>query len=268
MRKPSDSFVNDTPLQLTMRELQRAGASPLTWAILAGVTVVLGLVGPFDTYAALKAPARLAFWGAIVVATYFTSFGTVCLLEALLFRQRPGAWGYALLGLLSGPPVTLVVWAINLAVFGASVISFPILLVNVCAISAVVSGLIAFVSIKVAPAGADAEPQTAGQPNPPPLLGRLPLHQRGRLLYLSMQDHYVEVITDRGRHLLLMRLSDAIRETEGIDGLQIHRSHWIAKNAVQTSTRRSGRLMLQMSDGAELPVSRNHAEAVKDAGLA
>lgn len=260
--------MNDTPLQLTMRELQRAGASPLAWAILAGVTIVLGLVGPFDTYAALGTPARLAFWGAIVVATYFTSFGTVCLLEALLFRQRPGAWGYALLGLLSGPPVALIVWAINLAVFGAAVASFPILLANVSAIAAVVSGLIALVSIRFATAGSHATPETGGPSSPPPLLERLPPHQRGRLLYMSMQDHYVEVITDRGRHLLLMRLSDAIRETDGIDGLQIHRSHWIARDGAQTSLRRGGRLFVRMSDGTELPVSRNHAQAVKDAGLA
>ena len=46
-------------------------------------------------------------------------------------------------------------------------------------------------------------------------------------------QNYVEVWTERGTHLVLMRLSDAIRETAGENGLQIHRSHWVALGAVK-----------------------------------
>jgi DNA-binding LytR/AlgR family response regulator len=59
----------------------------------------------------------------------------------------------------------------------------------------------------------------------PPILNRVPVQRRGRLIALSVSDHYVEVLTDGGRSLVLMRLSDAIAETGPVKGLQIHRSH-------------------------------------------
>ena len=104
-------------------------------------------------------------------------------------------------------------------------------------------------------------------PAPPRLLTRLPLAKRGPLLSLSVQDHYVEVVTTRGRELLLMRLSDAIAETEGCAGLQVHRSHWVALDQVQAAHRDGARAVLTLSDGREIPVSRTYVPAAKEAGL-
>ncbi|MCB1397271.1 MAG: LytTR family transcriptional regulator, partial [Rhodobacteraceae bacterium] len=84
---------------------------------------------------------------------------------------------------------------------------------------------------------------------------------------LSVQDHYVEVVTTRGRELLLMRLSDAIAETEGCAGLQVHRSHWVALDQVQAAHRDGARAVLTLSDGREIPVSRTYVPAAKEAGL-
>ncbi len=83
-----------------------------------------------------------------------------------------------------------------------------------------------------------------------------------------MQDHYVDVRTDKGGTLVLMRLADAIAETEGVAGLQIHRSHWVALEGIEKAVRRDGRLLLRMRDGTELPVSRTFAPAVREAGFA
>jgi DNA-binding LytR/AlgR family response regulator len=104
--------------------------------------------------------------------------------------------------------------------------------------------------------------------SPAPLLARLPHRLRGRLLYLSMQDHYVDVHTDKGSALVLMRLADAIRETGTAAGLQIHRSHWAALDAIEGSSRQDGKLFLRMADGALLPVSRSAQGRVKAAGIA
>ena len=70
-----------------------------------------------------------------------------------------------------------------------------------------------------------AEPDAA-------LLARLPARSRAELLHLRMQDHYVEVHTAAGSELLLLRFRDALREVEDINGLQVHRSHWVARDAV------------------------------------
>lgn len=251
-------------MQFTMREMQRVATSPLPWAALAGAALILGMVGPFGTYESLRLPARLAYWAAIVVSTYFLGFAFVCLLERLVFPERPEPAGFALIGAMAGVPVALFVWVLNRLVYGADVIFLLPLTFYTVAIAAVASGLIAFISKKVSSAPAVAEPVVRR----PKLLDRLPPRLRGKLLYLSMQDHYVEVVTDRGSELVLMRMSDAVDETAPVDGLQVHRSHWVARDAVAGTERRGGRLMLRMSDGAELPVSRNRIGLVKEAGLA
>lgn len=254
--------MNDRPVQFTMREVRRAAASPLLWAALAGTSLVLGLVGPFGTFDGLSLPSRLAYWAVIVTTTYFASFASVNFLEALLFRRRPGPLGFAMLGALGGPAIAFLVWLINGIVLGWDAIGYVPLLVYVSIIAAVASGLIAFFSTHMAPGQVRAPPR-------PRLFERLPPALRGRkLLYLSMQDHYVEVVTDAGSHLLLMRLSDAIGEADGLDGLQIHRSHWVAREAVAGQVRHKDRLFLRMSNGAELPVSRNRLRDVRQAGLA
>jgi hypothetical protein len=130
----------------------------------------------------------------------------------------------------------------------------------------VVAGVVVSMSVLVAGQQPDAT-KTASPPEPPPILERLPLPQRGRLLHLEVADHYVEVTTDRGRALLLLRLSDAIRETAPVPGLQVHRSHWIALDAVRKATRQSGRPVLELENGAIIPISRSYLEAARAAGL-
>ncbi|MFC3726049.1 LytTR family DNA-binding domain-containing protein [Neoaquamicrobium sediminum] len=256
--------MRDNALQFTMREMQRVAASPLPWAALAGAALVLGMVGPFGTYESLRLPARLAYWAAIVVSTYFLGFAVVSLLEKAIFAKRPGPAGFALIGAMAGVPVALFVWVLNRLVYGTDVVFLLPLTLYVMAIAAVSSGVIAFFSARLAHAPAPAQPSAQR----PKLIERLQPRLRGKLLYLSMQDHYVEVVTDKGSELILMRMSDAVDETAPVEGLQIHRSYWVASNAVTGTTRRDGRLILRMSDGAELPVSRNRIGAVKDAGLA
>ena len=48
-----------------------------------------------------------------------------------------------------------------------------------------------------------------------------------KLVRMQSADHYVEVHTERGAKLLLMRLSDATQILETFDGAQVHRSHWV-----------------------------------------
>ncbi len=101
----------------------------------------------------------------------------------------------------------------------------------------------------------------------PPILARLPLDKRAALVALSVQDHYVDVVTTRGRGPLLMRLGDAIRETAGVEGLQVHRSHWVALEQVASARRIGDAAALTLSTGGEMPVSRSRLAQVRAAGL-
>ena len=111
---------------------------------------------------------------------------------------------------------------------------------------------------------AAAEPAAPAQPA---LIRRLPEAQRGALLRLSVRGHYTDVHTENGTVSLLLRFSDAMAEVGDTPGLQVHRSHWVARAAVQGSRRHNGRIFLLTLDGAELPVSRNHLAAAAEAGL-
>ncbi|MCW3171712.1 LytTR family transcriptional regulator [Shewanella subflava] len=91
----------------------------------------------------------------------------------------------------------------------------------------------------------------------------LPLEKRGQLLCLEMDDHYLKVYTDKGQHMLLMRLKDALLQLEGFPGLQTHRSWWVANQAVVSVNKENRKMSLLLSNHLEVPVSRTFAEAVK-----
>jgi hypothetical protein len=119
----------------------------------------------------------------------------------------------------------------------------------------------------IPPASAERTP-TASEPPGSRLLNRLPTERRGRILALSMEDHYVRVFTDAGDTLILLRLSDAMAEVQDVSGLQIHRSHWVALAAVDRAERLpDGRIRLHLVNGLALPVSRTFARAVREAGF-
>nr|WP_301270752.1 MULTISPECIES: LytTR family DNA-binding domain-containing protein [unclassified Roseobacter] len=102
---------------------------------------------------------------------------------------------------------------------------------------------------------------------PAPLLDRLPLEKRGPLVALSVEDHYVRVRTTKGEEMVLMRLTDAIREVGATAGLQVHRSHWVALDAVRSARREGDRAILTMSHGGDIPVSRSRLADAKSARL-
>ena len=96
------------------------------------------------------------------------------------------------------------------------------------------------------------------------LMARLAPPLRGRLLCLEMEDHYVRVHTDRGSALVLMRLGDAVAETAPVRGSQVHRSWWVANDAVEGFQRTGRTARLLLSNGAAVPVSQRHLKTASD----
>ena len=86
-----------------------------------------------------------------------------------------------------------------------------------------------------------------------------------RLLHLEIQDHYLQVHTDTGPRTVLMRLGDAIDRLDPGRGLQVHRSHWVAHDAVAGIERRARGVMLVLDDNSTVPVSRSHLKKVRQA---
>lgn len=116
-----------------------------------------------------------------------------------------------------------------------------------------------------------SESRNATEPTGNPIaefLQRLPVKFRTADLYaISSEDHYLRVHTNLGEELILMRLADAVRELNGAEGLQVHRSWWVAKSGVTDEKKVDGRSLLVLTNGTEVPVSRSYRAKAKDAGL-
>ena len=83
---------------------------------------------------------------------------------------------------------------------------------------------------------------------------------------LSAEDHYVRVHTSAGETLVLMRFSDAVAEMNGIEGLSVHRSWWVARHAVDVISRTSAGAEITLKSGASVPVARRRVSVLKEEG--
>jgi hypothetical protein len=111
-------------------------------------------------------------------------------------------------------------------------------------------------SLPVAPAGA----ARSVAPAPPQL--RLPAEIGRDIVYAHVSGHYVEVVTTAGAAIVLMRLSDVARALEG-EGMQTHRSYWAAYHHVVRLQINDHRLVLHLTAGHKVPVSRSFRSAVR-----
>jgi DNA-binding LytR/AlgR family response regulator len=258
--------VNSIPLQLALREMRATYASPRSLVVMAVIAAALGLAGPFGTFDQLAPGPRVAYWAAVVFATYAVGGFAGLVVRRWLGERIKARWLAVLtMGLSASIPVTLVVMGIDLLFLGSN--GWTVAQVGMLWVYCFVIGTGTSIILVLAKTPALASATEQAEAKPAPLLRRLPVQARGRLSHMSMQDHYVEIVTDRGRALILMRLSDAMGETGDVPGIQIHRSHWVALAAVKQVSRRQGKVMVDLTDGTSLPISRGYMQAAKVAGL-
>lgn len=83
------------------------------------------------------------------------------------------------------------------------------------------------------------------------------------LLFLESQEHYLHIYTQTGDHLLRARISDAVAQLSRADGIQPHRSFWVARSAVSAMVRENAGNRLQLVNDRSVPVARARTQAVK-----
>jgi hypothetical protein len=237
-------------MQFTLREITRVRVPLLIWLVL---TVVIAVAGPFDTMQAMGLGGRALYWGGVVGCSVVLTNGATYLAGHRSMTGAVAVWIGFVLVLSAGFHV------LNSAIFpvwgGLADWGYLTAIVGLvtAAVHLVIWGI--FPQKPVVPAVPDATFQR-----------RLQYEVRGPLVRIEAQDHYLNVVTQKGSALILMRLGDAIAELDGL-GLQIHRSHWVAVQGVSKPRRAKGRDVLVMVDGAEVPVSRSFRAAAQEAGL-
>lgn len=269
-------FAESSPWHFAQREMPFGN-----WRFVAAQAVIalsigllLGKIGAFGTYRELPALDRYVYWLAITAIDW-------ALIVATARSLRAVSAGFAALPVLVQVMLTVILAAVpgTLAVCGLDSLLrvvpqwdwLPLLYVN----TAVMSFAIALpVALVLRPAAAPvmaapAMPLAALAPaaaKPPSFLQRIPPALGRELLALEMEDHYLRIHTAQGSALVLLRLRDALAELDGADGLQVHRSWWVARGALDAVTREAGKPVLRLRNGLSVPVSRSFRADVKAAG--
>ncbi len=248
--------------------------------VMVALGLLIGLLGPFGTFGAPPAQ-RMLSWVIWLLAGYilFRPTGVVArwLCEA---TGLPRFAGTLLALVVASVPLTLIITMMAMRMDFAEALRWPgfwTMYLYIWIVAAVVSIAMGAVFGRTAPApapeapiSADATPASpSAEPLPAaePVAPTLPLPPGfGPVRALKGEDHYVRVIGEGREEMILMRMRDAIERLGDAEGLRIHRSWWVAKDAV-AGVRREGRTaVVVLASGHEAPVARDMMPALRAAG--
>ncbi len=252
-------------VQLTLREMRSLFSDKRLWMAFGAIVALFVFTGPFGTIDRLGFAERLGFWLTVHLVTWAIALSGVALVSVWNGdNSRIGIWQTVIGCCLATPFIGFAVSAIRTLFLNEQITVTSVFWQMVQALPvAIIIGIVAyffFQPVQSPPSDPEARDPEAR------LMLRLPPEKRGELLYMSMQDHYVEIVTARGRELVLLRLADAMTEAGSTTGIQVHRSHWVAFSAISSIKRDGGKSSVVMTDGTELPVSRTYTKALREAG--
>ena len=219
----------------------------------AAVGLFVGVIGPFGSYSNGSPGGRVAYW-VVVMALGVLIYGTALRLAHRLARiWRLPAWA----GFLAAAVVAAAPMAGVCVLMAGQVWPFLTLSPLTWYLECLVMGLPLAAGYELLLRRDARRAKARGEP--PRRFGR-------EVICLQMEDHYVRVHTALGSELILMRLSDAVSRT-GREGLQVHRSWWVARDAVTGLVRDGRNLRLKLLNGLEVPVARRAVIRLKDLDL-
>jgi len=235
-------------------------------AILVAIGLLMGFLGPFgsDHIPVVKA---WVYWMICMVGGGL--IGIVA--DELLIRPLPGIWRrVAAVSVLITPLVTLLVLTTQNIMFGEPYgwphylgllwQVFPILLAVMAVRALVWRRLPVRVETRTVVAAPLPEAEAAFR-------RRLSAKRRtARLIAVEAHDHYLRVHTDAGEELITLRFADALDDLALAHGWRVHRSWWVAADAVEAVRWRKGAGEVQLAGGLTAPVSRTYAPVLREAG--
>jgi hypothetical protein len=258
--------------------LSRQTAPPLRPLIAGSLFAVVAcvLAGPFGTLG-LGLPSRLMFWLVLIgwnSVKWWLWYGWT--------GPRTTGWRSALLAavlgaLLLNATLPLEIDLMFRAIGRPQALPWLGLYLTALVVAGSISALIAVLrgGRSDAPVAhpSPALPPAAPAANSAPaiLAQRAGLADLSGVLMVTAEDHYLRLVLADGpddfrRPLLLFRMSDALPELAAQDGLQVHRSAWVARRFVTGARRDGRRWRLLLADGTDQPVSETFLPAVRAAG--
>lgn len=108
------------------------------------------------------------------------------------------------------------------------------------------------------PGSSDENEAPAGDPE---FFSRLKSIDTTQIAALEAEDHYVRVHTTDGSELIHYRFTDAVNEMRGRDGLQVHRSYWVNKAAIESMVRRGRSFDIVLKGDKRIPVGQTFKQS-------
>lgn len=261
-------------------------------AVMIAIGVFLGVLGPFGS-AGAPLPVRIASWVGFALVGYvfyrpmdplatwahhtFDLPRWALLIGTSLIATVPMSFAVIALGSLPHAPTwpgleTALATYFSVLVIGGAVTAF----FNLAKPGQNGPGTVpAPITTTASVAASDRAPPPVSTPVPDafpvppapplnPLFDQLPPDVGSEIIALEMEDHYVRVHTMLGSALVLMRLRDAMALIDA-EGMQVHRSWWVARGAVEDVVRDGRNIRLKLPRGLEAPVARANIATLRDA---
>ena len=230
--------------------------------LLGLVGLVMSELGPYRT---IDAPhgLRMAYW---LLAVFGSGLAGIIVDRAMSERVRSFWLRILVVSVVITPPVTLYIYALNALILDLPRRWWllPQLAWQVLVVMLLLMTLRALLRRRV------VETRTVVVPPLPEaerdFLLRLSAKRRAaRLIAVEAEDHYVRVHTDAGSELVTMRFSEAVEELSRAYGYRLHRSWWVAAEAIEAVRWTRGGGEVRLAGGTVAPVSRSYAAALKSA---
>lgn len=275
--------VREAPTGLRSRLTARSVSIELTFVVLC--SMVLTLLAPYGILGESGWSERLAYWARTLLFGYLLYRPLIRLAAGAAVRMALPEWaGWAVALVIGSIPFSLWLWWFGPVFELSRPAPSPGLLIEtagqVLVVSALVSACLWFATslavskepeVERAMVLAQPDASVSGPVAPPvgaSFTARLPRRLGREVWALKGEDHYLRVFTPQGNALVLMRMADAIAELGDDQGLQVHRSWWVARTAVESVQRVSRRVELRLKNGLTVPVARDRIAALRGSGWA
>ena len=235
------------------------------WTTLGGL--LCGLLGPYGSFTA-NPISRICFWISVFWAGTLMLWPSV--MRALRFAERRGLpILFAMAGAMLAAclPLSLFAW-VSCSLFwpvhasGIRPQEWYVLTVILAAPATALA--LWFEHFRFADKHSYWVPRSFARPAPDSG-GRLPDRLVDLVLCLQMEDHHVRAYTAVGSSLYFAAMRDVVDQL-GPRGLQVHRSWWVAHDAVAGWTGDARGVELDLTNGLKVPVARSRIAAIRAAG--
>lgn len=236
------------------------------------MAAVAVLTGPFGTFSDLTILERLVYWPLALAGVATTMIVVVHQAHTKMFQSLHPVLRIAIGSFVAAPIGAAFLLTLDVLVRGEAFtpcnLAFRWMFVFLIGFG------VAVVESHVRPMHQARMREEVGQepandddeaPEPPLFVRNLDPTLGTELISITTKDHYLDVVTSKGEDRILKRMSDALAELNGFPGLQIHRSHWVALDAIDRVEREGRKCQVVLKNGKMLPVSRPNIPVVTEA---